>query len=72
MTDQRPPGHLRKALQLLHHAVDVPDTPRTPRRRLEGAFHDPSVAALSDDEVQVMELIRSAEKVERDAARGKG
>ena len=40
MTDNRSPWHLRQTLQLLHHAVDVLDTARTPRRRLEGALHE--------------------------------
>jgi hypothetical protein len=31
---------LREAVELFRHAVDVLDTARAPRRRLEGAFHE--------------------------------
>lgn len=40
MSSPRPPWHLREAVELFRHAVDVLDTARAPRRRLEGAFHE--------------------------------
>ena len=49
MPDNHPPSHLRQAVDLLHHAVDVLDTARAPRRRLEGAFHE--LSALEYDEL---------------------
>ena len=48
MPDARPPWYMREAVDLLRRAVDVLDTARAPRRRLEGAFHELSQLAFDD------------------------
>ena len=40
MAGTRPPWYLRETVDLLRRAVDVLDTARAPRRRLEGAFQE--------------------------------